>query len=70
MKNYFIAYGTILNTRMDIKEMEEKVNHALNMDTAGLVRFGPNILLIKSVNIKTCLVLIQILGFEPAGIVF
>ena len=40
MKNYFIAYGTILNTRMDIKEMEEKVNHALNMDTAGLVRFG------------------------------
>ena len=31
---------------------------------------APNILLIKSVNIKICLVLIQILEFEPAGIVF
>ena len=30
---------------------------------------APNILLIKSVNIKICLVLIQILEFEPAGIV-
>lgn len=40
MKNYFIAYGEILNTRMDIEEMEEKVNHALDMDTAGLVTFG------------------------------
>lgn len=40
MKNYFIANGAILNTRMDIEEMEEKVNHALDMDTAGLVRFG------------------------------
>lgn len=47
MKNYFIAYGAILNTRIDIKEMEEKVNHALNMDTAGLVRFG-----IKEINEK------------------
>ena len=28
MKNYFIAYGTILNTRMDIKEMEEKICYA------------------------------------------
>lgn len=40
MKNYFIAYGEILNTGMDIEEMEEKVNHALDMDTAGLVGFG------------------------------
>ena len=31
---------------------------------------APNILLIKSVNIKICLVLIQILEFVPAGIVF
>ena len=39
MKNYFIANGVILDTDMEIEEMENQVQASLDECTAGLVQF-------------------------------
>ncbi len=39
MKNYFIAYGEILNTDMSIEEIESQVQESLDEYTSGMAQF-------------------------------